>query len=74
MNNHFRSDVSMKSVRDYLKLQTSMKNIFQNEEMLTGEDGQDSKTTELRIRMKRDVSELISRRIRYAQSDLSTEA
>ena len=46
MNDHFHSDVSVKSIGDYLKLQSSVKNVFKNEEML-------------RIRMKRNVSELV---------------
>ena len=56
MNDHFHSDVSVKIVGDNLKLQSSVKNVFKNEEILTGEDGRDS---ELRIRTKRNVSELV---------------
>ena len=50
MNDHFHSDVNMKII-DNLKLQSSVKNVFKNEEMLTGGEGRDS---ELRIRMKEE--------------------
>ena len=52
MNDHFHSDVSVKSIGDYLKLQSSVKNVFKNGDA-------ENKNEEERLRARR--------RIRYAQ-------
>ena len=43
VNDHFYSDESVKSVGDYLKLQSSVKNVFKNVEMLTGKTRAENK-------------------------------